>query len=106
MSIINSLRVYRVSFKGRRGEHSPLLGFGLPPLVNFDLKVNQFQARSQKIMVGGSFKGNVDLFLWSHSANHSPGAVDELMFSGVCKPTFIRAKYMNFKKYIVFTCPS
>ena len=32
----------RVSFRGR-GEHSPLLGFGLPPLGNFDLKVNQFK---------------------------------------------------------------
>ena len=49
------------------------------------------QARSQKIMVGGSFERNVDLFLWSYSANHSPGAVDELIFYGVCKPTFIRA---------------
>ena len=28
---------------GRGGEHSPLLGFGLPPLGNFDLKVNQFK---------------------------------------------------------------
>ena len=25
------------------GEHSPLLGFDLPPLGNFDLKVNQFK---------------------------------------------------------------
>ena len=25
------------------GEHSPLLGFALPPLGNFDLKVNQFK---------------------------------------------------------------
>ena len=33
----------RVSFRGGRGEHSPLLGFGLPPLGNFDLKVNQFK---------------------------------------------------------------
>ena len=28
---------------GGGGEHSPLLGFGLPPLGNFDLKVNQFK---------------------------------------------------------------
>ena len=46
-------------------------------------------------------------FLWSYSANHSPGAVDELIFYGVCKPTFIRAnckhtRYINFKKHIVF----
>ena len=33
----------RVSFRGGGGEHSPLLGFGLPPLGNFDLKVNQFK---------------------------------------------------------------
>ena len=31
----------RVSFRGR--EHSPLLGFGLSPLRNFDMKVNQFK---------------------------------------------------------------
>ena len=31
-------------FQGEAGgEHSPLLGFGLPPLGNFDLKVNQFK---------------------------------------------------------------
>ena len=57
-------------------------------------------------MVGGSFEGNVDLFLWNHSTNHSPRAVDELIFYGVCKPAYMRAnckhtKYMNFKKYIV-----
>ena len=45
-----------------------------------------FQARSQKIMVGGSFEGNVDLFLLSHSANHSPGAVDELIFYVYASP--------------------
>ena len=38
-------------------------------------------------MAGGSFEGNMDLYL----ANHSPGAVDKLIFYSVCKPTFIRA---------------
>ena len=51
--------------------------------------VVQFQARSQKIMLGDSFEGNMDLFLWSHSANHSPGTVDELIFYVVCKSTFM-----------------
>ena len=58
---------------------------------SYILECIPLQARSQKIMVGGSFEGNVDLFLWSHSANHSPGAVDELIFYDVCNPTFIRA---------------
>ena len=31
------------SLSGGRGEHSSLLGFGLPPLGNFDLKVNQLK---------------------------------------------------------------
>ena len=69
------------------------------------------QALSQKIMLGGSFEGNVDLFLWSHSANHSQGAVDELIFYDVCKPTLMSAnckhtRYINFKKCIVITCAS
>ena len=42
------------------------------------------QACSQKIMVGKDF-------LWSHLANHSPGAVNEFIFFDVCNPTFIRA---------------
>ena len=33
----------RVSFRGGGGEHSPPLGFGLPPLGNFVLTVNQFK---------------------------------------------------------------
>ena len=40
MSVVTTIRV---SFKGGGGEHSPLLDFGLPPLGNFDLKVNQFK---------------------------------------------------------------
>ena len=28
---------------GGRGEHFPLLDFGLPPLENFDLTVHQFK---------------------------------------------------------------
>ena len=56
---------------------------------------NKIQALSQKLMLGDSFEGNVDLFLWNHSANHSPGAVDELIFYGVCKPTFMRANYKH-----------
>ena len=39
---INETMYIRVSFRGA-GEHSPLLGFGLPPLGNFGLKVNQFK---------------------------------------------------------------
>ena len=35
--------ISRVSFREGAGEHLPLLGFGLPPLGNFDLKVNQFK---------------------------------------------------------------
>ena len=57
-------------------------------------------------MVGDSFEGNMDLFLWNHSATHNPGAVDELIIYGVCKPAYMRAnckhtKCMNFKKCIV-----
>ena len=41
----------------------------------------------------------------------SQGAVDELIFYDVCKPTLMRAnckhtRYINFKKCIVFTCAS
>ena len=65
------------------------------------------QAHSQKIMVGGSFEGNMDLFLWNHSANHRPGAVNELIFYGACKPAYMRAnckhtKYMNLKKSALY----
>ena len=49
------------------------------------------QARNQKIMLEGSFEGNVDLFLWSHSINYNAGATYELIFYGVCKLTFTRA---------------
>ena len=44
------------------------------------------QAHSQKILLGVLLK---EMYMWtfsycSHSANHSPGAVDELIFYGVC----------------------
>ena len=42
-----SHKKYRIAcqgfFQGGWGEHLPLLGFGLPLLRNFDLKVNQFK---------------------------------------------------------------
>ena len=62
-------------------------------------------------MLGGFFEGNVDLYQWSHSANHSPEAVDKLLFYGVCKPTFrglavnIQARVHNIRtdtRYINF----
>ena len=37
-----------------------------------------------------SIEGNVDLYPWSHSANHNPGAVDELIFYSVYKAVFMR----------------
>ena len=53
------------------------------------------QARSQKIMVGGSFEGNVDLFYGAIQ----PTTVHEQLMSlyfmmCMCKPTFIRASYI------------
>ena len=42
------------------------------------------QARSQKILLGVLLKEMWTFSYCSHSTNHSPGAVDELIFYGAC----------------------
>ena len=42
------------------------------------------QARSQKILLGVLLKEMWPFSYCSHSTNHSPGTVDELIFYGVC----------------------
>ena len=61
------------------------------------------QASSQKILLGDSFERKVDLFLLQ-PLSYSPGAVEDLVYDGVCITHIHEGLYIYFKQCIKFTC--
>ena len=55
---------YPGSLSGGRGKHSSLLGFGLPPIGNFDLKVNQLIVALYIININKSLKYYMYVYIY------------------------------------------